>query len=1147
MPPRRVGRRRLPRRYVDEQELPYAPGVQPQGEVTNAEFREAIRIPSQVVTNQIGQQRGARHEGADTSRIREFLGMNPPCFMGSSTTEDPENFIEELKNIFDMMHMTDTERVELATYQLNDVARTWFDQWKGNRADDAPPASWACFEEAFLGHFFPRELKEAKVREFLTLKQDSLSVHEYGLKFTQLSRYAPKMVADMSSRMSLFVAGLSRLSSKEGRAAMLIGDMDISRLMVYVQQVEEEKLRDREEFRNKRAKTGNESRQQKGNANRSSFQLRQKGPAPSSAKAPAPRYRGEHNGQNSKDFKARPTQSSGSVAQGSGLTPACARCGRTHPGKCRDGQTGCFKCGQEGHFMKECPKKRQGSGNLSNRAQASSVSPLDRMAPRGATSSTGGGANRLYAITSSHEQENSPNVVTGMIKVFVFDVYALLDPGASLSFVTHYVADKFDILPERLCVSTPVGESILAERVYRDCPVSINHKSTMADLVELDMVDFDVILGMDWLHACYASLDYRTRVFKFQFPNEPVLEWSNSSAVPKGHFISYLKARSVEIPHFQSVHIVREFPEVFPDDLPEILPEREIEFDIDLIPDTRPISIPPYRMAPAELKELKEQLKDLLDKGFIRPSVSPWGAPITIKNKYPLPRIDDLFDQLQGATCFSKIDLRSGYHQLRVRECDIPKKTFRTRYGHYEFLIISFGLTNAPAAFMDLMNRVFKPYLDMFVIVFIDDILIYSRNKENHASHLRIVLETLKDKELYAKFSKCEFWLESVAFLSHIVSGDGIKVDTRKIEAVQNWPRPTSPTDIRSFLVLAGYYRRFVEGFSSIAPPLTKLTQKTVKFQWFESCEKSFQELKKRLITAPVLTLPEGTQGFVVYCDASRVGLGCVLMQNGKVIAYASRQLKVHEKNYPTHDLELATVVFALKIWRHYLYGVHIDIFTDHKSLQYVFTQKELNLRQRRWLELLKDYDLSILYHPGKANVVADSLSRLSMGSTAHIEEGKRELAKDVHRLARLRVRLMDSTEEGIAVTNGVESSLVSEVKEKQDQDPILLELKANVQKQKVLAFEQVGDGALRYQGRLCVPMVDGLQEKIMEEAHSSSYSIHPGFTKMYRDLREVYWWNSMKKGIAEFVAKCPNCQQVKVEHQRPGGLAQRIELLEWK
>ncbi|XP_070003826.1 uncharacterized protein, partial [Nicotiana sylvestris] len=343
-------------------------------------------------------------------------------------------------------------------------------------------------------------------------------------------------------------------------------------------------------------------------------------------------------------------------------------------------------------------------------------------------------------------------------------------------------------------------------------------------------------------------------------------------------------------------------------------PEREIEFSIDVLPDTQPISIPPYRMAPTELRELKVQLKDL------------------------------------------------------VREKDIPKTAFRTRYGHFEFLVMSFGLTNAPTAFMDLMNTIFRPYLDVFVIVFIDDILVYSRSEAEHAGHLRIVLQTLQDRKLYAKLSKCEFWLNSVAFLGHVISDEGISVDTQKIDAVKNWPRPTTPSEVRSFLGLAGYYRRFVEGFSSISSPLTKLTQKATKFQWSDTCERSFQELKNRLTSAPVLTLPEGTEGYVVYCDASGIGLGCVLMQHGNVIAYASRQLKKHEKNYPTHDLELAAVIYALKIWRHYLYGVHVDIYTDHKSLQYIFKQKELNLRQRRWLELLKDYDVEILYHPGKAN-----------------------------------------------------------------------------------------------------------------------------------------------------------------------------------
>ncbi|GJU45778.1 putative reverse transcriptase domain-containing protein [Tanacetum coccineum] len=271
----------------------------------------------------------------------------------------------------------------------------------------------------------------------------------------------------------------------------------------------------------------------------------------------------------------------------------------------------------------------------------------------------------------------------------------------------------------------------------------------------------------------------------------------------------------------------------------------------------------------------------------------------------------------------------NSYHQLQVWEEDILKTAFRTRYGHYEFQVMPLGLTNAPAVFMDLMNRVCKPFLDKFVIVFIDDILIYSKNKKEHEEHLKVILELLKKEELYAKFSKC----------------------------------------------LAGYYRRFIKGFSKIAKPMTKLTQKKVKFVWGDKQEASFQLLKQKLCSAPILALPEGSEDFIAYCDAAIKGLGAVLMQREKVIAYASRQLKIYEKNYTTHDLELGAVVFALKIWRHYLYGTKCTVFTDHKSLQHILNQKELNMRQRCWLELLSDYDCEIRYHPGKENVVADALS----------------------------------------------------------------------------------------------------------------------------------------------------------------------------
>ncbi|GJX02673.1 putative reverse transcriptase domain-containing protein [Tanacetum coccineum] len=304
------------------------------------------------------------------------------------------------------------------------------------------------------------------------------------------------------------------------------------------------------------------------------------------------------------------------------------------------------------------------------------------------------------------------------------------------------------------------------------------------------------------------------------------------------------------------------------------------------------------------ISSVLEQLQELSDKGFIRPSSSPWGAlvlfvkkkdgsfrmcidyrelnKLMVKNRYPLPRINDLFDQLQGLSVYSKIDLRLSYHQLRVHEGDIPKTAFRTRYGHYKFQVMPFGLTNAPAVFMDLMNRVCKPYLDKFVIVFIDDILIYSKNKKEHKEHLRLILELLRKDELYAKFFKCEFWI------------------------------PKTPIEIRQFLGLVGYYRRFIEGFSKVAKPMTKITQKKVAFKWGDKQEVAFQTLKDKLYSAPILALPQGAENFIVYCDASHKGLGVVLMQNEKVIAYASRQLKIHEKNYTTHDLELGAVVITL-------------------------------------------------------------------------------------------------------------------------------------------------------------------------------------------------------------------------------------------
>ncbi|WVZ50140.1 hypothetical protein U9M48_001426 [Paspalum notatum var. saurae] len=440
----------------------------------------------------------------------------------------------------------------------------------------------------------------------------------------------------------------------------------------------------------------------------------------------------------------------------------------------------------------------------------------------------------------------------------------------------------------------------------------------------------DVILGMDWLTRHSGVIICKPRLVRLTHPGGQLVEF-----VPVRSPTSYL--HSLVTKSVEDVPVVREYPDVFPEELPGLPPVRAIEFAIDLIPGTAPIAKAPYRMSGKEYDELKKQLDELLEKGFIRDSVSPWGAPVlfvkkkdgtmrmcidyrdlnavTIKNKYPLPRIDDLLDQLKGAKHFSKIDLRSGYHQMRIRDSDIPKTAFVTRYGHHEFTVVSFGLTNAPAYFMNMMNMIFMRELDQCVVVFIDDILIFSKTREEHEQHLRIVLEKLRENQLYGKFSKCDFWLEKVAFLGHVPGGaEGVSVDPEKVEAVSNWKTPRSATEIRSFLGLAGYYRRFMENFSKIAKPMTGLLKNNTPYEWDDKCEESFQLLKEKLTTAPVLTLPDLHKDFVVYCDASRQGLGCVLMQDNKVVSYASRQLRAHEENYPTHDLELAAVVHALKI-----------------------------------------------------------------------------------------------------------------------------------------------------------------------------------------------------------------------------------------
>ncbi|GKA61150.1 putative reverse transcriptase domain-containing protein [Tanacetum coccineum] len=522
----------------------------------------------------------------------------------------------------------------------------------------------------------------------------------------------------------------------------------------------------------------------------------------------------------------------------------------------------CFECEVQGHFKRECPKlknnKNHGNQVGNDRAPA-----------------------KVYAVGHAGTNPDS-NVVTGTFLLNNRYASILFNIGADRSFVSTAFSSQMDITPSTLDhyydveLATEINwVKQLSLRVMQNKSPNLTHSTIKLMPVELGYF------------ARYNWMGYEAHL----------------------HIISYSK-----IQEYMLKGCLVFLAHVTTKEVEEKSKKKRLE-------EYHSSEILPKVLFLRTCRSLSEQLKELSDKGFIRPSSSPCGAPVlfvkkkdgsfrmcidyrelnklTVKNRYPLPRIDDLFDQLQGSSVYSKIDLRSGYHQLRVQEEDIPKTAFRTRYGHYEFQVMPFGLTNAPAVFMDLMNRVCKPYLDKFVIVFIDDILIYSKNKQEHEEHLKLILELLKREELYAKFSKCEFWIPKVQFLGHVIDSEGIHVDPAKIESIKDWASPKSPTEIRQFLGLVGYYRRFIEGFSKIAK--TETTHS-------EEVHQSWPYLKEAKILSHTAMLQR------------RVWALCK-MQDEKVIAYASSQLKIHEKKYTTYDLELGAVVFAFKIWRHYLYG----------------------------------------------------------------------------------------------------------------------------------------------------------------------------------------------------------------------------------
>ena len=671
----------------------------------------------------------------------------------------------------------------------------------------------------------------------------------------------------------------------------------------------------------------------------------------------------------------------------------------------------------------------------------------------------------------------------------------------------------------------------------------------------------------------------------------------------------------------QLKNLLKEYKDVFPDKLPAGQPpKRHIEHAIPIKEGESPPNRPPYRLGPKEQDELQEQLTELLNQGFIQPSQSPYGAPVlfvpkkdgrwrmcvdyralnkqTIRDNYPLPRIDELLEHLGGAKYFTKLDLASGYHQIAMKTKYIHKIAFRTSQGHYEFIVMPFGLNNAPATFQRLMNSIFSQEWGKFICVYLDDILVFLETLEEHLKHIQISLQRLRESKLYGRIHKCEFIQPKVEYLGFEVTKEGLKPSPAKIQAVAEWPVPKTVKDIRSFLGLASYYRRFIKDFSQIAKPLTELTKEKVTWRWEKEEEKAFLQLKVALTTAPILRLPNFDLQFTLTTDASDNALGAILEQdfgNGlQPIAYASRKLNATEARYSAYERELLGLVWAIGQWRQYLDGRRFVARTDHSSLRHLPNQNSVNRRIWKWVGILQGYDIDIQHIPGARNPT-DSFTRSDWLGTGkfnkNVKNEDSELVKflrvhpnatdkDVQNaLSKLFKKEIDCISAGIRLGEKTEKNallLVSRSSIGLDQElKIRIIEKQNVEQPWARIREEMIENEMRYYNenkrkyklennilyigkkdrntedvkywRMIIPEDQEIRKQILTEIHSVPYQGHPGYNKTMDVINRFFYWEGISLDVRNFVISCPICQMEKADHQRPLGELQPIKIPEDK
>ena len=750
-----------------------------------------------------------------------------------------------------------------------------------------------------------------------------------------------------------------------------------------------------------------------------------------------------------------------------------------------------------------------------------------------------------------------------------------LDSGAQLNLVSQEFAEKhhLKVEPALYRVGFPDGRDAALQGLVRNVPVKMGTYETVLDLHVFDLQGkFDVLLGKGWHDDANPQISWRHNLVQV-FKDDKFHRFGTSATPPPVHqdgvqeadvavltakafrrasrkgdcfigSLTQLMGKTGCRPAVNAVEankanvferVLKQYASVFEPLSPGMPPEGRVQHHIDLQPGARPKSKPPYRLSKFEEEECVRQLKVYLEMGHIQPSKSPYGAPVlfarkkngklrfcvdyralndqTIKDRFPLPRIDDLLDRLQGASVFSKLDLAQGYHQIQLAPEDVHKTAFTTQSGHFEFRVMPFGLCNAPATFQRLMNSTLSPYIGRFCMVYLDDIIVFSKDTDSHQKHLAMVLEKLAGAGLKTQISKCEFGMAKLEFLGHIVSADGIQMDPGKVKAMTDWPVPKNSTEVKGFLGLLNYYRRFIRNFARIALPLTELTRDEAKlsFTWTPQAQHAFETLKGKMVTGPVLQMPDLDKPFRVFTDACLFAAGGTLEQKHgqewKPVAYFSKKFNPAQRNYDTRDREALGIVLALHEWRCYLQGSHFLVNNDHHTLQRLQSQAHLSSRNARWAEFLQEFDCTIQYVKGEDNAAADAFSRrpdlFAMGATAV----------------------------------GLADSFVEKIKSSYETDQFYLASKGG-SKRSAMLIEK--DGFVWHKfGKLYLP--HALRQQVVLETHRSAYSGHFGVERVCAKLQEQFWWPRMTPTVKALLRSCHECQVVAPRNKGKLGLLKPI------